>query len=119
MQRQCGREAFCCHGGSRKVFWDQHSHFGGAGSRRVAEEGVGSQGRFSIHRAFPVSQKTVSPHPLEWELEPLQRAWLPYHHFVPPPPMASLSRSCWSAFCMEGSSGPFPGGLFASTTAAN
>lgn len=100
MQRQCGREAFCCHGGNRKVFWDQHSHFGGAGSQRVPGEGVGSQGRSSIHRALPVSQQAVSSHPLSGT--GTSAAGLATPPPFRPSPMAILSLSCWSAFCPEG-----------------
>lgn len=112
MQRQCGREAFCCHGGSRKVFWDQHSHFGGAGSRRVAEEGVGSQGRSSIHRAFLVSQKTVSLTPLSgnWNLcsrpgypttiSSLRPPWLAFPGPVGPPFVWKVAAAPFQEACL-------------------
>lgn len=58
-----------------------------------------STGRF----LYPGRQ--VSPHPLEWDLEPLQQAWSLHHHPAPPP-MAIASLSCWSAFCTEGSKQP-------------
>lgn len=102
-----GREGDCCHGRSCKVFWDQNFHCRELGGGAGGGEGDGEASVSFVLGAFLIpADSECSPHTPGAG----PSAVVPWQS---PPCPAGLPRS------QKAVSGPFPGGLFTSTTTAN